>query len=78
MSVYLKWHRDGKRWVGITSRGRHIVWIEAVSDRGPKRKARLTRRNGSSEICQNIASAKDYAQELARLWNCEPYAERRP
>jgi hypothetical protein len=79
MAAYVKWERENNYWVGW-ARGQvgadQILSINTVKVAG-KRVVYLNRKGGAREVCKTIAQAKEYGNELARLWNYQPLTGRR-
>jgi hypothetical protein len=77
---YVRWKREGGVLVGYASSSvgmRRLFSIDR-SKRGSKTVTYLRRlhdgdlRKCSTEVCKNVAHAREYASELARLANFNP------
>ncbi len=67
MSEFVKWRRDSGDWVGQTSQDRSHFRILRR-----KHGIYLVRPNDIHDKCSSTKSAKETADNLARLFNCVP------
>lgn len=87
MATYIRWQRIPRQgfiaahWVGRAATGKELFHIEqrksaSASRQQNTRVAYLIRVSGTgfstAERCSTVQVAKDYADNLARLWNFAP------